>query len=166
VEWPVDLAGNGVGAQGNQGVAEAVTNTANSLGYVELSYAVSNNLIYADMINRAGKRVRPNAASLASALDALDAGALDEQLTASITDGASEGAWPIAGFTYLLLHSSSMTDCVKARKLLDYMYWTLTDPSAARRAAQLGYAVLPEALRGHVIDTLGDVTCHGQRVMK
>jgi len=45
IDWPVDKAGNGVGAKGNQGVAEAVVNTGNSLGYVELSYAARDRVI-------------------------------------------------------------------------------------------------------------------------
>src|ERR1043165_7823061 len=64
VDWPVDQTGKGVGANGSQGVAEAVINTGNSLGYVELSYALSNRLTYADMINKAGRKVTANAESL------------------------------------------------------------------------------------------------------
>jgi phosphate transport system substrate-binding protein len=166
VEWPVDSAGNGIGAKGNQDVAEAVVNTGNSLGYVELSYALSNNLIYADMINRAGRRVSANAESLAAAIHEFDAGTLDDRLTATLVDGRGEGSWPIAGFTYLILHTTSMADCERARKLLEYIQWTLTDISAGRRAAQLGYAVVPDAVQEEVIRKLGDVTCYGRRVME
>jgi phosphate transport system substrate-binding protein len=166
VEWPVDQAGNGLGAKGNQGVAEAVTNTTNSLGYVELSYAVSNTLIYADMINRAGNRVSANAESLAAAVNEFRTDAFDDRLTATIVDGSGEGSWPISGFTYLILHTSSMKDCVKAKKLLEYIDWTLTNPAAGRRAARLGYAVPPAAIRDEIIAKLGEVTCNGQQVIQ
>jgi len=164
VEWPVDKAGNGVGGKGNAGVAAAVINTPNSIGYTEISYAVSNSLAYADLINKAGKKVTANAASIAS--DMTDgAGAFTDKLTATIVDGAGDGSWPITGYTYLILHTTSMTDCVKAGKLLEYINWTLTDASAAARAAKLGYAVLPADIKAKVLAKLAEVTCNGQPVM-
>ena len=166
VDWPVDQVGKGVGAKGSQGVAEAVINTRNSLGYVELSYAVSNRLTYADMINRAGRKVTANAESLASAVNDFGIAAFDDKLTAAIVDGGGNGSWPISGYTYLILHTTSMTDCVKARKLLEYIDWTLTNPSAGDRAAKRGYAVLPDAVRNQVLAKLGEVTCNGQSVLK
>jgi phosphate transport system substrate-binding protein len=165
VEWPVDKAGNGVGGKGNQGVSAAVINTPNSIGYVEISFAKSNGLAFADLINKAGSKVTANADSIAS--DMADfATAFDAKLTATIVDGEGAGSWPITGYTYLVLHTTSMTDCVKAEKLLNYIEWTLTDANAASRAAALGYAVLPSAVRDQVLAKLGEVTCNGQPVMK
>ena len=166
VQWPVEEADNGAGAKGNQGMADAIINTANSLGYVELSYAVSNNLAYADMINKAGHKVTANAESLASAINDFGTAAFSDKLTATIVDGAGKGSWPISGYTYLILHQTSMTDCVKARKLLEYFHWTLTNTSASHRAAKRGYAVLPDAVRNRVFAKFGEVTCKGQPVMK
>jgi len=80
-------------------------------------------------------------------------------------DGEGAGSWPITGYTYLILHTTSMTDCTKAEKLLDYINWTLTDASAAQRAGALGYAVLPQAVREQVSAKLGEVTCNGQPVL-
>jgi phosphate transport system substrate-binding protein len=164
VEWPVDKAGNGVGGKGNQGVAAAIINTPNSLGYVEISFATSNGLAFADLINKSGKKVTANAASIAADMSDF-ADAFTPKLTATIVDGAGEGSYPITGYTYLILHTTSMTDCVKAAKLLEYINWTLTDASAATRAGKLGYAVLPEAIRAKVLAKLGEVTCNGQPVM-
>lgn len=164
VEWPVDKAGNGVGGKGNQGVAAAVINTPNSLGYVEIAFATSNGLAFVDLVNKAGKKVTANAASIAA--DMTDfADAFTPKLTATIVDGAGEGSYPITGYTYLILHTTSMTDCVKAAKLLEYINWSLTDASAADRAGKLGYAVLPDAIRTKVLAKLGEVTCNGQPVM-
>ncbi len=53
------------------------------------------------------------------------------------------GSWPIAGYTYLILHTTSMPDCVKAQKILEFLRWALTDPAAGQQAANLGYSVLP-----------------------
>lgn len=166
VEWPVDKAGNGVGGKGNQGVAAAVINTPNSIGYVEISFAVSNNLTFADLMNKAGSKVTANADSIASAMSSFGPKAFDSKLTATIVDGSGAGDWPIVGYTYLILHTTSMSDCTKAEKLLDYIHWTLTDKTAADRAAKLGYAVLPGEVRDAVLAKLGEVTCKGQPVLK
>lgn len=164
VQWPVDKAGNGVGGKGNQGVAAAVQNTPNSIGYVELSYAISNNIQYASMINKSGKTVKDNADSMASDINDFSS-AFNDRLNAIIVDGPSEGSWPITGYTYMILHTSTMQDCQKAQKLLGFLKWALTDPTAAKRANALGYSVLPDAVRTTVLDKLSQVTCNGQPVM-
>jgi phosphate transport system substrate-binding protein len=163
VEWPVDKAGNGIGGKGNQGVAAAVQNTPDSIGYVELSYAIANKISFVQMINKAGKTVTANASSLASAMT--DFPTFSDKLTNIIVDGAGNNSWPIAGYTYFILHTTSMKDCVKAQKLLEFMKWALTDPGAAKRAADLGYAVLPGTVRDQVLAKLGAVTCSGNPVL-
>jgi phosphate transport system substrate-binding protein len=165
VEWPVDKAGNGIGGRGNQGVAAAVINTPDSIGYVELSYAKSNNMAFASMVNKAGKTVIANATSVEAAMTEF-ATAFTDKLTATIVDGSSDGAWPIAGYTYIILHTTSMTDCVKAQKLLEFLQWAQTDAGAQTAAASLGYSVLPDAVRQTVLAKLAEVTCNGQTVLK
>jgi phosphate transport system substrate-binding protein len=164
IEWPVDKAGNGMGGKGNQGVAAAVINTPNAIGYVELSYAISNSMTYASMINKAGKIVVANAASLNAAMSDF-AGAFSDKLTATIVDASGAGSWPIAGYTYIILHTQNMPDCVKAQKLLEFLRWALTDPSAGQQASDLGYSVLPAAVRDTVLAKLGEVTCKGTAVL-
>jgi phosphate transport system substrate-binding protein len=161
VQWP----GQGLGGKGNAGVAAAVINTPNSIGYVELSYAISNNMSYAQMVNKAGKTVTANGTSVEAAM-AEFANAFTPQLTATIVDGSSEGAWPITGYTYIILHTTTMTDCVKAQKLLQFLQWAQTDPGAQKAATSLGYSVLPDAVRQQVLAKLGEVTCNGQPVLK
>lgn len=163
VEWPVDKTGNGVGGKGNQGVAAAVINTKNSIGYVESSFAISNKLSMASLINKAGKTVTVNAASIESAMSDF-ASAFDEHLNATIVDGPGENSWPITGYTYVILHTKSMSDCVKAKKIIEYLTWTLTDPAASKVAADLGYSTLPTTIRDQVIAKLGEVTCNGTPV--
>ena len=164
VEWPVDQAGNGIGGKGNQGVAAAVQNTPYSIGYVELNYAVANKLAYAQFVNQAGTTLSATADSLQSAMNDF-ANSFTDKLTNVIVDGPGAGSWPIAGYTYLVLHTSSMTDCVKAQKLLEYITWTQTDPGAAQRATDLGYATLPPDVRDQVLAKLDEVTCNGEPVM-
>jgi len=72
----------------------------------------------------------------------------------------------MAGYTYIILHTQSMTDCVKAQKLLQYLVWAQTDPGAQQAAAKLGYSVLPSNVRDQVIQKLGEVTCNGQPVLQ
>ena len=165
VEWPVDKAGNGMGGKGNQGVAAAVINTPNSIGYVELSYAVSNGMSFASIVNKAGKIVAADAESLAAAMSDF-AGAFSDQLTADIVDASGAASWPIAGYTYMILHTRNMPDCVKAQKLLEFLHWALTDAGAAKQASDLGYSVLPADVRDIVLAKLGEVTCSGNVVLK
>jgi phosphate transport system substrate-binding protein len=168
VEWPVDKAGNGIGGKGNPGVAAAVQNTPYSVGYVELSYAVANKIAFAEMINKAGKQVTADAETLASAMsdygDAFDPQKLTIKM---ISNGGGENSWPIDGYTYQIIYmdqKSSPDDpnCIKAQKYLEWIHWALTDPGAAQRAADLGYATLPETVRAKVFDRLAQVTCDGQ----
>jgi phosphate ABC transporter phosphate-binding protein len=165
VQWPVDKAGNGIGGKGNQGVAAAVINTPNSIGYVELAYAISNSMSYASMINKNGQTVKANAASLNSAMSDFANGFTDK-LTATIVDAPGAASWPIAGYTYLVLHTTSMIDCVKAQKILEFIRWALTDPTASQKASDLGYSVLPAVVRDTVLAKLGAVTCKGNPVLK
>jgi phosphate transport system substrate-binding protein len=165
VEWPVDKAGNGIGGKGNPGVAAQVQNTPNSIGYVELSYALSNQIAYASMINKSGATVVANGASIESAM-ADFADNFTDKLTNTIVDAPGAGSWPIAGYTYIILHTTSSTDCVKTQKLVEYIRWSLTDSGAAKIASDMGYSVLPEAVRTMVLDKLGEVTCNGTTVLK
>jgi phosphate transport system substrate-binding protein len=164
VEWPVDKAGNGLGAKGNPGVAAAVINTPNSIGYVELNYAIANNIAYSQIVNKAGQTVTANGESLASAMNDF-ADKFTDKLTNVIVDGAGAKSWPISGYTYYVLHMTSMSDCTKAQKLLEYIQWTLTDAGAAKTANKLGYAVLPADVQKAVIAKLGEVQCSGKPVL-
>src|SRR5271157_1110204 len=129
INWPADKAGNGVGGNGNQGVAAAVQNTPESIGYVEYAYAVSNKLPFAQMVNKAGKTVTASPDSTASAMNDF-ANSFTPQLTNTIVNGSGTASWPIAGYTYIIIHQTSMADCVKASKLVEYISWILTNAVA------------------------------------
>ncbi len=159
VQWPVDKAGNGIGGKGSQGVSAAVQNTPYSIGYVELSYAIANKISFANMVNQAGNTVTADAQSLQSAMNDF-ANSFTPQLTNIIVDGAGANSWPIAGYTYLILHTD-MTDCAKASGIVQFFKWALTDPTPANEAATLGYSVLPQTVQTQVLAKLGQVTCNG-----
>ncbi|MGA7192138.1 MAG: phosphate ABC transporter substrate-binding protein PstS [Anaerolineales bacterium] len=164
INWPADKAGNGVGGNGNQGVTAAVQNTPESIGYVEYAYAVSNKLPFAQMVNKAGQTVTASADSTASAMNDF-ANSFTPQLTNTIVNAPGAGSWPIAGYTYIIIHQTSMTDCVKASKLVEYINWILTNPVATARAKALGYVPLSSAVSQLALAKLGQVTCNGQPVM-
>ena len=166
VDWPVDKAGNGVGGKGNAGVAAAVINTKNSIGYVELNYALAYSIAFTQMVNKAGKTVTANAASLSSAMADFSTNLDADKLTVDLMDAPGDSSWPISTYTYLILHTTSMTDCTKAQKITEYIRWTLTDPSAAKQATSLGYNVLPDAIQKQVLAKLALVTCKGNPVLK
>jgi len=165
VEWPADKIGQGVGGKGNPGVAQAVQSTPNSIGYVELAFAKSNNIPFADMIDVAGNKVTANADSMKDAMAAF-ANAFDERLTTSIVNAPGEKSWPIMGYTYLVIHTTENTDCAKTQTLLNYIQWAISDGSAAQKAADLGYATLPDAVRSLVMDKLATVQCNGKPALQ
>ncbi len=168
VEWPVDKAGNGVGGKGNAGVAAAVQNTPYSLGYVELSYAVANKITFADMVNKAGKTVKPTAEALQSAMSDYGDKFSDKLTINLISNGPSATSWPIAGYTYMVVRMDMKPDaqlgCTKAEKYLDWVHWFMTDPGAAKRATDLGYAVLPPTVADKVAAKLSQITCDGKPI--
>jgi phosphate transport system substrate-binding protein len=119
----------------------------------------------AQLINKAGDTVTANGASVQAAM-ADPAFTFTDKLTATIVDSGAKGTWPITGYTYIILHTTSMTDCVKAQKLLEFLKWAQTDTAAQSGATNLGYSVLPDAVRTTVLAKLAEVTCNGQPVLK
>ncbi len=163
VAWPVDQTGQGIGGKGNPGVAQAVQSTPYSIGYVELAYAKSNNIPMVKMKNAAGNVVEPTLETMQAAMAAY-ADAFDEHLTATIVNAPAENAWPIMGYTYLIIHMKNNTNCAKTKALVDFIRWALTSPEATQKAADLGYAPLPEPVRDKVLAKLHEVECNGQKV--
>lgn len=161
VEWPVDKLGRGQGGKGNPGVAAAVQNTNGAIGYVELAYAKSNSILYAKMVNASGKTVE---ASIPSTVAAIQDAKLDDKLTAIIVNSKQADAWPIAGFTYLIVNKD-YKDCKKAQKLVGFANWALTNPAATDRAGKLLYAPLPKEVTPKVVDVVNKITCNGQPVV-
>ena len=135
VNWPT-----GLGGKGNEGVTQQVKQTEGSLGYVELIYALSNGLSYADIKNPAGKFVEPSLASVSAAA----ASAKFEKNTdfrVSITNAPGEAAYPISSFTWLLIQTN-IKDPAKGKAIKDFLSWMLT-PEAQKMAEELKYAPLP-----------------------
>jgi phosphate transport system substrate-binding protein len=137
VNWPV-----GIGGKGNEGVTGLVKQTPNSIGYVELVYALQNKLPYAEVRNRAGRYVSPTLESVTAAASAA-AGKMPEDFRVSITDPAAADAYPISSFTWLLI-PSRIADKDKGEAIKRFLDWMLTEGQTM--AAPLNYAPLPPAV--------------------
>jgi phosphate transport system substrate-binding protein len=136
VNWPT-----GLGGKGNEGVTGLVKQTPGAVGYVELIYAESNKLPYADIRNQKGEFVTPSMKSVtAAAAGAVKA--MPEDFRISITDADGKGAYPISGFTYLLIRKELPKD--KGGKLVKFLQWALKD--GQKHAEPLHYAPLPPSL--------------------
>jgi phosphate transport system substrate-binding protein len=135
VNWPV-----GLGGKGNEGVTQQVKQSDGAIGYVELIYAVSNRLPYADVKNAEGEFVEPSLKSVTAAAAATKLPP-DTDFRVSITNAKGAGVYPIASFTWLLIQPEPR-DSAKGAQIEDFIKWML-QPAAQRMAADLQYAPLP-----------------------
>jgi phosphate transport system substrate-binding protein len=139
VNWP-----SGLGGKGNEGVTQQVKQVEGTIGYVELIYALSNNLPVAHLKNSAGNFVDPNLESTSAAAAGLNLAA-DTDFRVSITNSTGAAAYPAASFTWLLVKRDN-TDPTKARVLKEFLTWMISD-EAQSMARDLKYAPLPQDMR-------------------
>lgn len=137
VKWPV-----GMGAKGNEGVAGMVKQTPGAIGYVELAYASQNTLFFGAIENAAGEFVTPSASSVAAAAGG-GASAMQKDVRVSIVNSAVAGAYPISGFSYLLVYREQK-DAAKAKALVGFLRWAMSHGQSY--AERLDYAPLPAAV--------------------
>jgi len=135
VNWPV-----GLGGKGNEGVTQQVKQVEGALGYVELIYALSNHLPYGSIKNSAGSFVEPSLESVTAAAAGANMKA-DTDFRVSITNAAGAAAYPIASFTWLLVHTDTK-DPAKAKLMKDFLTWMI-GPEGQKMASGLQYAPLP-----------------------
>ena len=154
VSWP-----GGVGAKGNDGVAGSVKSTPNSIGYVELIYALQQKLGYAAVKNASGTFVD---ATLDSVSKAAVGVTLPDDLRASLTNSSNPDAYPIVAMTYLLTYKD-IPDHAKALAVARYFWWGTHD--GQKFAKDLGYAPLPGDVQGKVETKLHSITSSGQVVL-
>lgn len=134
VKWPV-----GLGGKGNEGVAGQIRTTANTIGYVELAYAFENRLPVASIRNKSGHFVEPTIATT-SAAAAGAAKHMPADYRISLVNQPGKDAYPIAGFTYLLVYEQQK-DKVKGKKMVEFLNWELR--KGQKMASALLYAPLP-----------------------
>ncbi len=127
----------GAGGEGNEGVAEKIQQTPDSIGYVEFIYALQNRLNYGLVRNMAGRFVPADLDSIAEAARSI--GEPEQDLRVSITNAAGPHAYPIACFTYLMIPKQA--NPAKAEALHEFLQWMLS--SGQKQSAALGYGALP-----------------------
>lgn len=185
VQWTV-----GLGASGNEGVSNTILNTPNSIGYVELTYALTTDMDYASLMNNAGNFVEPTLASTQAAVQnaiflngtstgnntissisgsatiSLPSG--DQSWThVSLLDASGADSYPIASFSYLLLYkelSTNIDSMEKAQALAQFINWSITD--GQQFATPLYYVPLPDSIVQHNQQTLRSLTFNGQPVFQ
>jgi phosphate transport system substrate-binding protein len=165
VQWSI-----GVGAPGNEGVANTIRNTPNSIGYVELAYALNTEMTYASVQNKEGNFIEPTLESTRAAVSAasLSLPAAGDQSWSNVTIVNAPGAesYPIASFSYILLYkdlsSNPSISQQKAQKLVDFISWAITD--GQQFSSDLAYVPLPEQVVSLNQKTLGLLTFNGNPV--
>ncbi len=133
VKWPT-----GLGGKGNEGVTAQVKNTPGAIGYIELTYALSEKMPTADIKNKAGVFVAPSLKSVSEAASGFIK-TMPADFRVSITNADSKGAYPISSFTYLLVYQK-MTD-VKGVEFVKFLNWAIA--AGQTSASALSYAPLP-----------------------
>ncbi len=155
VEWPV-----GLGGKGNDGVAAVVKQTAGAIGYVEYAYAKKNGGAYTLLQNKNGKFPAPGADSFSAAAAGADwAHAQGNYLL--LLDQPGDGAWPITGVTFILLHTQQ-ADASKGAAVLKFYDWAYQNGDAG--ATGLDYVPMPASVKSMVRQQWAGITSNGKPV--
>ncbi len=147
VKWPL-----GMGGKGNEGVAGMIRQLPGAIGYVELIYAVQNNIPYGSVRNSAGNFVKASLEGVTAA--AASAPKMPADFRVSITNAPGKDAYPISSFTWLLIPAQSK-DAAKGKILADFLNWMVTD--GQKMTSALAYAPLPDNVAAKVKDAIKQV---------
>ncbi|MEQ1692862.1 MAG: phosphate ABC transporter substrate-binding protein PstS, partial [Gemmatimonas sp.] len=142
VNWPV-----GLGGKGNEGVTQQIKQVEGTIGYVELIYALANELPVGLIQNKSGSFVAPTLESVSAAAAGV-ALPEDTDFRVSIVDASGADAYPVASFTWLLINPD-LADADKAKAIKQFLLW-MTGPDAAAMAKELHYAPLPASVAERV----------------
>ncbi len=134
VQWPV-----GIGAKGNEGVANNVGNTRGAIGYVEYAYALQNNLTYARMINKAGKVVAPTSDTFSAAAASADWKS-QPGYGVILANQPGDQSWPMTAATWILMYKQPKDPAASAAAL-KFFAWCYKNGSGM--ADELHYVSMP-----------------------
>ena len=151
-KWPA-----GQGGKGNEGVTGQIKNQPNTIGYVELAYAVQNKLPVALIKNASGKFVEPSIDAVTAAAASASAETPDD-LRVSITNSPGENAYPISSYTYILAYKDQK-NADKGKALVDFLWWGIHD--GENYAKTLQYAPLPADIVKRAEAKINSVTANG-----
>ena len=153
IAWPT-----GIGGKGNEGVSGVVNQTDGAIGYVELQYALAQNLQYGLVKNKAGNFIQACPATITAGTQGLSYPA---DLRVSLTDGSDPNAYPVTGTTYALVYQNQ-TDPAKAKALVNFFSWVLS--TGQDDVGSLNYAPLSKDLQGLCIGQVKKITLNGAPV--
>ena len=137
VEWPV-----GIGAKGNEGVANNVTQTQGSIGYVEYAYALQNKMVYSNMINKDGKVVQPGGFSVQAAAGNADWNSVPGY-GVILANQSGVGSWPMTAATFILIPKQP-TDAAATAEALKFFAWAYA--KGQNMADELDYVPMPKSV--------------------
>jgi phosphate transport system substrate-binding protein len=155
VAWP-----NGIGGKGNEGVSGAVGQTQGAIGYVELGYALTQHLSYADVKNKSGAYIEPCNQTVLAATNGVTYPA---DLRFDLTDTSDPHAYPITGTTWALIYQNQ-TSASKAAALINFFSWVLT--AGQDMTSSVNYQPLGKDLQQKCIDQLKKLTLNGQPIVQ
>jgi phosphate transport system substrate-binding protein len=150
IAWPV-----GIGGKGNEGVSGVINQTDGSIGYVELAYALAQNLNYGQVKNKAGNFIQPCVATITAGTQGI---AYPPDLRGSLTDGPDPNAYPITGTTYGLVYQNQ-TNTAKAKALVNFLSWALS--TGQDEAASVNYAPMGKDLQSLSLGQVRKITLNG-----
>jgi phosphate transport system substrate-binding protein len=150
VNWPT-----GVGLSGSDAVAAYVKNTPGAIGFVELVYAIQNQLTYASIKNAAGDYIKASPDSITAALASA---AIPDDFRISMVNAPGADSYPIAGVTWILLYEHPK-DPVKAKKLVAFLTWAETE--GQKMARDLNFAPLPDNVQSRVLSEINSISPNG-----
>ena len=156
VNWPV-----GLGGKGNEGVSGTVKQTEGAIGYVELIYALSNNMPYGSIQNAAGNFVKGSLESVTAA--AASVKEMPDDFRVSITNAPGKEAYPISSFTWLLV-PVEWGDANKGKTFVAFLNWMVTQGQGMTSALQ--YAPLPSAVANKVKARIKEIKVKGSQAKK
>ncbi len=152
-KWPV-----GQGGKGNEGVTGQIKNQPNTIGYVELAYAVQNKLPAALIKNASGKFIEPSIDAVTAAAASASTQTPDD-LRVSITNSTGENAYPISSYTYILAYKEQKS-AEKGKALVDFLWWGIHD--GEQFAKDLQYAPLPAEIVKRAEAKINSITSGGK----
>jgi phosphate transport system substrate-binding protein len=158
VEWPT-----GLGASGNEGVTQGIAQTDGGVGYIELAYALKNNIPFGDVQNKAGTFITP---SLDSVKAAADLPSYPADLRFDLVNTDSPTGYPIAGTTWIIVYkdlSKVLKSQDRAHALVDYLWWAIHEGQAD--AAPLFYGSVPAGLLAQDEAAVKSINWAGQQIL-
>jgi len=158
INWPA-----GIGGKGNEGVSGLIKQTPGAIGYIELAYAMQNNMTFADIQNSSGNFVTPTVASTSAAGNIT----IPDDAKVSLSNTDAKDGYPISGFTWALIYKEQNYDgrsLQRAQKVLKLLWWNIHD--GQKYCKDLDYAPLSAAAVGVGEKILKSATFDGKPILE